>query len=240
MLQAYMEGIYVNLTSGAVYDRFSRDLHVRPLKDPIRPGEPLIVGVDFNVGNMHAIVFVRRGPEIHAIGEVVKAHDTDDLARKLTERYKGHPLLGYPDASGANRSTNSSLSDIGILESYGIVNRAPKANPLVRDRVQVVQSLLLNGNGKTRLWIAPECQTLIECLERQAYNDKGEPDKENGYDHANDAAGYPLHAIFSGELGFSTMRPMRVGPAVTSHGQPGYVTPKDPAMRIMGLQARVR
>jgi hypothetical protein len=232
MLQAYMEGIYVNLTSGQVYDRFSRDHHVKPLVDPLGEWEPMIIGVDFNVGNMHAAILVRRGRDIHCIGEIAGAHDTDDLARKLTERYQGHPLLGYPDASGANRSTNSSLSDIGILESYGIANRAPRANPFVRDRVQVVQALLLNGNGDTRLWVAPECETIIECLERQCYNEKGEPDKESGYDHGVDALGYPLHAIFAAELGFGAERPMRVGTAVYSHGS-GVPEPKDKAERIL-------
>ena len=45
------------------------------------------------------------------------------------------------------------------------------------------------------------CKKLIECLELQSYNEKGEPDKDAGYDHMNDAAGYlvwrefnPLHA----------------------------------------------
>jgi hypothetical protein len=238
MLQAYMEGIYVNLTSGQVYDRFSRDHHVKPLAQPLQQGEPLIVGVDFNVGNMHAVVMVRRGQDIHAIGEVVKAHDTDDLARKLLERYPSHPLLGYPDASGANRSTNSSLSDIGILEGYGIVNRAPKANPLVRDRVQVVQALLLNAKGETRFWVAPECVTLIECLERQSYNDRGEPDKDNGYDHQVDAMGYPLAAIFAGELGFSRARPARMSTADYGRSSSSYRQPRDRAAQRM--QAGVR
>lgn len=233
MLKAYMEGIYVNLTSGQVYDRFSRDHHVRPLADPLQPLEPLIIGVDFNVGNMHAAILVRRGAAIHCIGEVAGAHDTDDLARQLVDRYPGHPMLGYPDASGANRSTNSSLSDIGILEQWGIVNRAPKANPAVRDRVMTMQAMLLNAKGETRLWISPECKHTIECLERQAYNDKGEPDKDNGYDHANDALGYPIHAIFSGELGYSTMRPLRVGAAQWGRGRTGHQPPKDKAERIL-------
>jgi hypothetical protein len=42
---------------------------------------------------------------------------------------------------------------------------------------------------------------LIECLELQCYTDKGDPDKDAGHDHMNDALGYlvwrefnPLHA----------------------------------------------
>jgi hypothetical protein len=42
---------------------------------------------------------------------------------------------------------------------------------------------------------------VIECLELQSYSEKGDPDKDAGYDHMNDALGYviwrefnPLHA----------------------------------------------
>lgn len=48
-----------------------------------------------------------------------------------------------------------------------------------------------------------QCPQLTLCLERQTYNDKGEPDKDpkRGHDHMNDAAGYfiakryPIKAI---------------------------------------------
>jgi hypothetical protein len=51
------------------------------------------------------------------------------------------------------------------------------------------------------LQVAGSCRKVIECLELQSYNEKGEPDKDAGYDHMNDALGYiiwrefnPLHA----------------------------------------------
>jgi hypothetical protein len=107
----------------------------------------------------------------------------------------------YPDASGGNRSTNASQTDIQILESYGFSNQSPRSNPPVRDRVAAVQALLENGKGQVRLTIAATCRKVIECLELQSYNEKGDPDKDAGYDHMNDALGYviwrefnPLHA----------------------------------------------
>jgi hypothetical protein len=41
-----------------------------------------------------------------------------------------------------------------------------------------------------------KCPRLTECLEQQPYNDHGEPDKDTGHDHANDAAGYPIAFLF--------------------------------------------
>jgi len=107
----------------------------------------------------------------------------------------------YPDASGGNRSTNATQTDIAILESYGFKNQSPRSNPPIRDRVAAVQALLENGRGETRIQILDKCVRLIESLELQSYTDKGEPDKDAGFDHMNDALGYlvwrefnPLHA----------------------------------------------
>ena len=38
---------------------------------------------------------------------------------------------------------------------------------------------------------------LIECLELQSYTEKGEPDKDAGYDHMNDALGYITWRLFN-------------------------------------------
>jgi hypothetical protein len=197
---AYLEGIYQNLTTGSVYDRFDRAKHVTTdLPDLDR--EPLRVGLDFNVSNMSAVIAVRQSSSLLVIDEISGAHDTDAIGQELTRRYPGRRIYGYPDASGGNRSTNATQTDIQILEGYGISNQSPKANPPVRDRIAAVQALLENGKGQVRLQIHSSCKRLIECLELQSYTEKGEPDKDAGHDHMNDALGYvvwrefnPLHA----------------------------------------------
>ncbi len=199
LLQAYLEGCFVNLTTGQVYDRFSRDKNV--IKElPNFEGEPLRVGVDFNVGNMSAVIGVRLNKGLTIIDEIKEAHDTDALGKEIKRRYPDHRVYVYPDASGGNRSTNAAQTDIQILETYGFSNQSPRSNPPVRDRVSSVQALLENGRGETRMAIHASCRRLIECLELQSYTEKGEPDKESGYDHMNDALGYlvwrefnPLH-----------------------------------------------
>ena len=103
----------------------------------------------------------------------------------------------YPDASGGNRSTNATKTDIALLESYGFSNQSPRANPPIRDRVASVQALLENGRGETRLAINASCRRLIECLELQSYNEAGDPDKDAGYDHMNDALGYLVWREFN-------------------------------------------
>ena len=200
LLRAYLDGEFVNLTTGQVYDRFDRAKHVTTeLPDISR--EPLRVGVDFNIGNMSAVIAVRLGNGLLVVDEIAGAHDTDALAQEIRRRYPGHQVYVYPDASGGSRSTNASQTDIQILETYGFSNQSPRSNPPVRDRVAAVQALLENGKGQVRLQVAAGCKRVIECLELQCYSDKGEPDKDAGFDHMNDALGYlvwrefnPLHA----------------------------------------------
>lgn len=200
LLRAYLDGEFVNLTTGQVYDRFDRAKHVS-VHCPDISREPLRIGVDFNVGNMSAVIAIRVGKSLYVVDEISGAHDTDTLAKKIKANYPDHKIYVYPDASGGNRSTNATQTDIAILESYGMSNQSPKANPPVRDRVAAVQALLENGKGEVRLKIASSCVKLIECLELQSYTEKGDPDKDAGYDHMNDALGYliwrefnPLHA----------------------------------------------
>jgi len=200
LLRAYLDGEFVNLTTGQVYDRFDRAKHVTTAVPDISR-EPLRIGVDFNVGNMSAVIAVRLGNGLLVIDEIAGAHDTDALAQEIRRRHPQQQIYVYPDASGGSRSTNASQTDIQILESYGMSNQSPRSNPPVRDRVAAVQALLENGKGQVRLQVAERCKRVIECLELQCYSDKGEPDKDAGFDHMNDALGYlvwrefnPLHA----------------------------------------------
>jgi len=211
LVRAYVEGLWVSLTTGRVYDRFDREKHVRELpalldrfgrpyqqQEPGKPcaDETILAGVDFNIQNCNAALILRRGDDFWIFDEVSGAHDTDDLARKVRERYPDHRILMYPDASGAKRTTNATRSDIAILEGYGMSNMAPAANPPVRDRVAAVQAMLENGKGETHLYVSPNCPKTIECLDLQCYDEKtGEPDKSNNYDHMNDALGYCIWRV---------------------------------------------
>ena len=196
LLQAYLNGEFCNLTTGQVYDRFNRKLHVTDRKFDFDE-EPLRIGIDFNISNMSAVIGVRTGEKLVIIDEITGAHDTDALAKEIIRRYPNRRIFVYPDSSGGNRSTNAAQTDISILESYGFTNQSPKANPPVRDRVSAVQALLENGQGQIRLEIASCCRRLIECIELQSYTEKGDPDKEAGYDHANDALGYLVWREFN-------------------------------------------
>jgi len=76
---------------------------------------------------------------------------------------------------------------VALLKSEGFAVKHNPSNPKVKDRVLAMNAGFEHG----RLFInAAKCPVLTRCLEQQAYDKNGEPDKTSGLDHSNDAAGY--------------------------------------------------
>ena len=205
LIQAYLEGLFVNLTSGSVYHAYSRTLN--GCNDLQQPGEPLHIGMDFNVGKMSAVIHVKRDGLPRAVHEIMKGYDTPDMIQKIKERYwrfdgnsyqKTCEILVYPDASGDSRkSVNASTTDLALLKQAGFQVKAPSANPPVKDRVNAMNAMFCNANGERRYLVnADRCPTYADCLEQQVWGENGEPDKSQGADHANDAGGYFIHNQF--------------------------------------------
>ena len=117
LLQAYLNGEFCNITTGQVYDRFNRTVHVTDTLPDIS-NEPLRIGLDFNIGNMNAVIGIAIGDKLLVVDEIKESHDTDSIAQEIKRRYPEQKIYVYPDASGGNRSTNASKTDIQILESY--------------------------------------------------------------------------------------------------------------------------
>lgn len=191
-VDAYLNGKWVNMAAGTVYNCYDRKLHIS--NETIRPGEPLYIGCDFNVTNQAATVWVKRegGHEWHAVEELTGMYDTPEMIRIITERWKnkGHHITMYPDASGKARHTaNACISDIALLKQAGFSVNARSKNPNVRDRVQATNTAFSGG----RLYVnTAKCPNVANCLEQQAYDKNGEPDKKSGFDHQNDATTYPI------------------------------------------------
>ncbi|MCW5597651.1 MAG: terminase family protein [Chitinophagaceae bacterium] len=194
LIQAYLHGQFVNLKSGTVYRSYNRVSHHSD--ERIKEGEPLYIGMDFNVQHMAASVFVQRPNGWHAVAELKDVFDTPDMARIIKERWKdkGHRIIIYPDASGGSRkSSDASISDLSILRQSGFEIRVNNTNPAVKDRINSVNKQFELG----KLWVnSRECKTIASCLEKQAYDDNGEPDKKSGFDHMNDALGYCISYEF--------------------------------------------
>lgn len=205
LLSAYLDGEFVNLTSGSIYHEFDRQLNAS--KEVITSNEPIHVGMDFNVGNMSASIWVLRDGEPHAVDELTGVYDTPAMAEILKERYQGHAIYVYPDASGnARKTNNASTSDIAILRQAGFTVLVNSVNPAVKDRILSFNAMILSGSERKLFVNADKCPGLVEALEKQCYDKNGEPDKHSGLDHIVDAAGYFIAYKFPIRKGFKTVQ----------------------------------
>ena len=190
LIEAYLNGEFVNLTSGTIYNQYSKEN--RSFEKVTEDDKVLSIGMDFNVTKMAARVFVYRDKSPHCVDEFNELYDTADMIEHIIMRYPEKKIIVYPDASGKNRKSNGAdETDIKLLKKAGFRVKAKDANPRVKTRINSVNAMFCNAKGERRLFVNKDtCPVTHDELEQQVYNDKGEPDKSAGKDHGNDAFGY--------------------------------------------------
>lgn len=193
LIQAYLNGEFVNLNGLVVYSNYNRYKHNS--REKVEPGDVIHAGQDFNVGNQSTTIGVYRGEELHIVDEIAGALDTPATVEIMKTKYPGHKIVFYPDPAGNSRDTRgASLTDFSILRKAGFIVDAPPAHPRVRDRIISVQLMFKDSRSVAHLKINSErCPALVECLECQVYDEAGQPDKKTGFDHLPDALGYLIH-----------------------------------------------
>jgi hypothetical protein len=193
-------GKYLNVSEGQVYHSFDRTRNV--VKSEVHPELPLRWALDFNVDPMCSVVADHREGVVHVIDEIVMGRaTTPEFCGQFLERYPSHGagVIIYGDASGSRRQTTGS-SDFEMVKqalSHGGYKsasyRVPRANPEVRERVNLVNALLRSAGGETRLFIDPKCKELILDLEQVAYKPGStviDKDRDPRRTHLSDALGY--------------------------------------------------
>jgi hypothetical protein len=198
LVEAYIEGKFVNLTAGKVYKSYDRK--ASGSKEIVEGNETLRVGMDFNVQRGCAVIYVPREDGWHAVDEIIDSFDTPETIQILQERYPKNQIMVYPDATGQNRkSVNATETDMSLLRTAGFLIRKNETNPLVKDRIMSVNAKFCNGKGERGLFVnASMCPNLVAGLEQQVYDKNGQPEKGEGkWDDVNDAFGYPIAYEFS-------------------------------------------
>jgi hypothetical protein len=190
-LKAYLDGEFVNLLAGTVYYKFDRRLN--DCSKMVGKYDTLHIGMDFNIGNMSAVVHIIEDRP-YAVDELTKVYDTDQMCQVIKERYPNNPIIIYPDASGKQRNTSTTKTDLEILREAGFTVKAKSSNPLVNDRVKNMNRMFCDGNGKIGYMVnTHKCTEYTEALERMSYDTNGQPDKSSGFDHITDAGGYFIY-----------------------------------------------
>ncbi len=204
LIDAYLEGLFVNLAGNTVYGGFDRtESHTDRTLDSYPVSDTLHIGMDFNVGRMSAVVGMKNTDiennikQLHIVAELTKLMDTPAMIEAIRSRYPDRTIVIYPDASGKSRkSMDASKSDIRLLKDAGFRVNAPRRNPPVRERVLSMDTLFLNSVGERNMYVNTKtCPDFTEALEKQVYDDNSVPIKD-GTEDVNDAAGYLVNRVF--------------------------------------------
>ena len=194
--QQEYEATFVNY-SGMIYYNFNRQKNI--IEKYERNSAFLHIGLDFNVDPMTAVVCIIDRDIVVVVDEIqIYSSNTQEMCEEIKIRYRNKNIVVYPDPSARQRKTSAGgFTDISILKNAGFDVRCRNTAPLVRDRINSVNSRLKNVNGKNNLFIVKSCKNVIKSIERQIYKEGTHiPDKDSGYDHMNDALGYLIEFNF--------------------------------------------
>ncbi len=193
-------GEYVAANDSLVYFAFDRVRHVS--QGRFEEGRPLLWALDFNVDPMSSIVAQRSGEELRVLDEIVlRRATTEQACEEFLARWgdKANGLVIYGDASG-NRMQTSGSTDYQIIRATmarhrlrGLQYRVPKANPAVRDRTSLINSLFADASGRARLVIDGRCHELIRDFEEVQYKAGStiiDKERDSSRTHLSDALGY--------------------------------------------------
>lgn len=196
LIKAFLEGEFVNLTSGQVYPNFDRALNHTDLTLADFPNHALHIGQDFNIGQCASVVHVLHNGNPIAVDELPKMYNTEALINELKSRYGKRHITIYPDASGGQNKTSAAMSDLAMLKQAGFELNYTSKNHSVKDRINAMNAVLCNSMGNRRYLINTKtCKEYTKCLEQQAYKN-GQPDKDSGTDHMLDAGGYFIYRTY--------------------------------------------
>ena len=206
--QQEYEATFVNY-SGMIYYNFSRDKNI--IEKYNKNTAVLHIGLDFNVDPMSAVVCIIENDRIFVVDEIqIYSSNTNEMCDEIKTRYKNKQIVVYPDPSARQRKTSAGgLTDLAILKNNGFDVRCRSTAPLVRDRINAVNSKLKNVNGKNSLFIVKFCKNAIKSIERQIYKEGTHIPDKSGYDHMNDALGYLVEYNFPLRRNFAPSRPKR-------------------------------
>ena len=193
--QHVWEGGYFLGRGGRVYSSFeNKPYPAGNLDESIRDhGGELLVGMDFNVNPMTAVIGIRAADELLILDALeLQTSNTEEMAAEIRARYPGRRIIVCPDPAGNQRRSSAPVgqTDFTVLQRAGFEVRASRAAIPIVDRVNNLQAMLCH-DGRRRLRVLPaRTRPLILSLANQVYKEGTSQPEKGQYDHLNDALGY--------------------------------------------------
>ncbi len=193
-------GQYISLNAGLVYHAFNRAQHTADIR--VEPKLPLLWALDFNVDPMCSVVAQIAGETVRVAAEIVLSRaTTQEACEEFAARFRWHPagICVYGDASGSHMQT-AGTTDYQVVREFfqragyrNVAYKVPRANPLVRERVGLVNAKLRSASAETHLVIDRKCVELVKDLEQVTYKPNSsviDKDRDPRRTHLSDALGY--------------------------------------------------
>ncbi len=191
------EGSFENF-EGRLYYAFGKH-NLKKIK--YDPSKTVHIGMDFNVDPMTAVFCHIENNNIYQFGEAYLSHsNTYEMAEYILERFPKENVIVYPDSTGRALNSNATMSDLAILEKYGLTVQARRSNPPTRDRIASVNSMCRNSFNETRYFVdGHNCPKTINDFNKVNGTKEGKEDKKQekqGLVHISSALGYLIYYNF--------------------------------------------
>lgn len=187
----YLEGHFMSVNSSLVfsdYDPVKNKLEV-DLFDSLEDDDTVYIGQDFNsFGYAGVACVVKNGAVV-----VIKDYNLPDIRRApeiFRYDFPTQKIVWIPDATATSIYTQFKKE----LRLHNIKVAYRKSNPLVQDRVFVINKLLYSQ----RMFITPICKDVEKSLLTHQFDSKTRAPMKGGVgapDHISDAMGYAVYHI---------------------------------------------
>jgi hypothetical protein len=205
---------FEQINAGRAYWAFDRTRDVRDLD--FDPHFELCWSLDFNIDPASSVLCQVVHDQVNVLDEIsLKNSNTgavcEEFARRaekyLARRTRWGPLdvKVYGDATGDSRKSNASRTDWQIVRDFFNRNAhlylmhrdVPSSNPPVKDRVNCVNAVIANAEGRRRLNVDPRCRQLIRDLEQVCWKTDSNGNMVSELDHSD-----PTRTHMSDALGY--------------------------------------
>jgi hypothetical protein len=193
-------GEYLSMGGNRVYSAFSEEDHVTDVA--VDPRKPLFWALDFNVDPMSSVIAQIDGDNVRVVDEIVlRQASTQNACEVFEKKYGDHPcgVVICGDSSGHTQQTTGT-SDYAMVQEYfrthsnlKVSLKAGKANPPIRERVNLMNRTLRSAAGDIHMLVDRKCKELAKDFVQVCYkSESGEVDKERDRlrTHTSDALGY--------------------------------------------------
>ena len=189
--KVYLEGYFLSVKTSLVFSDYdpAKNMLAVDLFDCLQPDDTVYIGQDFNNFGCAAVAcVVKKGAII-----VVKDYDIPDIRRApeiFRYDFPTQKIVWVPDATATSFYTQFKKE----LRAKKLKIAYRKSNPLVQDRVFVINKLMY----AERMFICPIAKSVEHSLLTHQFDPKtGQPMKggKGAPDHISDAMGYAVYHI---------------------------------------------